>query len=168
MCFASISKPSFHLILNNLFQFPLLSACGLSNQSVPMSYSKGCVHAIVVFLGQNDLHSLSLHQDFKSSVTSMQRKRPQSTPQVPHERTQWSHLVLETFVCIPYRLLFFWHLLYQACFVIHWHLSQSVSLPFIYHLVQILVHVVSIQSIVFENVCLSWKQTTCQETVSKS
>ena len=52
------------------------------------------------FLGQNDLHSLSLHQDFKSSVTSMQRKRPQSTPQVPHERTQWSHLVLETFMCL--------------------------------------------------------------------
>lgn len=47
LALVEFSKPSFHLILNNHFQFhPSSSACGLSHQSLPVSYSKRCVRAV--------------------------------------------------------------------------------------------------------------------------
>lgn len=59
-CSVWISKPSFHLILNNPFLcHPLSSACGLSNQSLPVSYAKKCCACRFWFLDQNDLQSLS-------------------------------------------------------------------------------------------------------------
>lgn len=51
---------------------------------------------------------------------------------------------------VPAFPVLFRHLLNQACFVIHWNLSQRVRVSLlIHHLVRLLVHVVNIQSIQF-------------------
>lgn len=108
-----------------------------------MSYSKRCMHASFGPLIRMFYPFLSLFLSpkiLKSSASSMQRKDPNT-----RERTQWSHRVLETSICLPslqtdYSLLTFtlWSML---C-----HLLTPVTKcqsSFICHLVQILVHVVN-------------------------
>lgn len=100
MCFGWISKSSFHLILNNLFQFPLSFACGLSNQSFPMARSKGRLHASTGSSVRRTYFLFSSTKSLKVVSTCMLRKRPQNKSQDLHRRTQWAHLLLETFICL--------------------------------------------------------------------
>lgn len=127
-----------------------LSACGLSNQFSHVLF-KGVCACPCWFLGHRDPHSLSLHQAFKSGVTSMRRKTPQSTPRDSHERTQWSHLLLENFYLLVFPRDCSFLTLTLSSMLCHplIPITEWQSLPFICHLIQILVHAVNIRSMRF-------------------
>lgn len=150
-CFGWISKPSFHLILNNRFQFlPLSSACGLSNQSLPVSYWTRYVHAVsgslirmldILFLSTKILEVAPLTGREKTL-----KHTPRTTWEDPvGSPCPWAFPVPAFPIDCPFltftRSSMFCHPLKS---------SQRVRISLlIHHLVRILVHVVNIQSIQF-------------------
>lgn len=124
------------------------------------------MHALV---GHRDPHSLSLHQAFKSGVTSMQRKTPQSTPETHTRGPSGLILFLRTFICLCS--------LETALFDTD-SVKHALSSTDIYNRVaESSFHLSSYPNLgacgkhseyeVFGNVCFSQKGTACQEVVSK-
>lgn len=114
-----------------------------------MTLPKRCVHASLSSLVRMIFILFLSSKILKHSARSMQRKDPNTHFQ--SQRTQWSHLVLETFIClhslqIDGSLLTFT----PPSMLCHLLIPVTKCPPsFICHLVQILVHVVNIQSITF-------------------
>lgn len=126
---------------------PSSPACVLSNQSLPVSYSKRCVHAVFgVLVGMLYILFVSI-TILKVVPLACREEALQHTP-----RTTWKDPVVSS--CSsdfylpafpPDRLLFFDIFSIKHVFSPTKSLSvtKSQSLPFIHHLVQILVHVVN-------------------------